>query len=103
MNGTIYEIIDISPFKNSTQVRIYLPVEYLSKLSSSYGISSFKDYPLINSNFAQNFSDITMSLKMFNDKLENVLVTNMTYPIVFLFTKSNKDLGNCIFLNEAER
>ena len=102
MYGTSYEIIDFNPF-NSTNVRIFLPIEYLSLNSSIYSISSYKYYPMINSNLANNFSDITVSLKMFDDKLSNIPVSNSKYPIGFLFTKSSKDLGSCIFLDESNK
>ena len=106
LNGTTYEIIDINPF-NGTQVRIFIPTLYLTqnynKSIDNFAISSYKNYPLINSNFENNFSDVMMSLKMFTENMEKINVKNLTYPIGFLFTKSTPNLGSCIFLDEVNQ
>ncbi len=104
--GTIYEILDLKPF-NGTQIRVYLPVSYLTNNYNnsidSFGLNFYKNYPLINSNFKKNFSDITLSLNMFTQAMEQVSVRNLSHPIGFLFTKSSPDLSSCVFIDESNQ
>ncbi len=104
--GTTYEIIDLKPF-NGTQIRVYLPVSYLTQNYNnsidSFGLNFYKNYPLINSNFKKNFSDITLSLNMFTQALDQVSVSNLSHPIGFLFTKSSPDLTSCVFIDERNQ
>ncbi len=90
--------------KEKSEIKIFLPLVYLMSNYShdikTLGAILYNKYPLLSSN-NKNVSENVISIKLYNEEVEEISVNNLREPIRIIFKKTETFFNNCMFFNIA--
>jgi hypothetical protein len=91
--------------KAGVEYRVYMPTEHLMEVvnntMTSYSSIIYNKYPManINNNYTKDISQNVISIKLFNDKFNNIEISNLTQPFKIFMVKENPKLTHCVYFD----